>query len=91
MNLFPYKIQLTQELKTTDQEQRRKFTDWLLAKNEFDNDFSRKINFSDEAHFHIKGYMDRQSYRILDSENPREFQEKSMHPQRVTVWCALWA
>ena len=86
-----FKIQLTQELKATDHEQRRKFTDWLLAKNEFDNDFSRKIIFSDEAHFDIKGYVNRQNCRIWGSGNPREFQEKQMHPQRVTVWYALLA
>jgi len=62
----------------------------LLAKNQFDNDFSRKIIFSDEAHFDIKGYVNRQNCRIWGSENPREFQVKPMHLQRVTVWCALW-
>jgi len=82
---------LTQELKATDHEQRQKFTDWLLAKNEFDNDFSRKIIFSDEAHLNINGYVSRQNCSIWGSENPREFQEKPMHPQRVTVWCFLWA
>jgi len=85
LNLFPYKIQLTQELKATDHEQRRKFTDLLLAKNEIDNDFSRKFIFSDEANFNIKGYVNRQNYCIWGSENPREFQKKPIHSQRVTV------
>ncbi|EFN79524.1 hypothetical protein EAI_06736, partial [Harpegnathos saltator] len=50
-----------------------------------------KIIFSDEAHFHLDGLVNRQNCRIWGSENPRVIVEKQMHPQRVTVWCGFWA
>lgn len=89
--LKAYKIQLTQELKPADHRQRRIFVDWVLQNKAVNNDFSKRIIFSDEAHFHLDGYVNRQNCRIWGHENPREIHEKAMHPQRVTVWCGLWA
>ncbi len=51
----------------------------------------KKIIFSDEAHFHLNGYVNKQNCRIWGAENPRVIQERPMHPQRVTVWCGFWA
>lgn len=50
-----------------------------------------KIIFSDEAHFHLDGYVNKQNCRIWATENPRAIQEASHHPRRVTVWCAFWS
>ena len=55
-----------------------------------DPDFHRKIIFSDEAYFHLGGYVNKQNCRIWGSENPRMIAEKPFHPQRVTVWCDFW-
>ncbi|EFN87491.1 hypothetical protein EAI_07403, partial [Harpegnathos saltator] len=49
-----------------------------------------KIIFSDQAHFHVDGLVNRQDCRIWGSENPRVIVEKQMHPQRVTVWYGFW-
>ena len=54
-------------------------------------DFAAKIIFSDEAHFHLDGFVNRQYCRIWGEENPRMIHEKQMHPQRVNVWCGFWA
>lgn len=62
-----------------------------LVKNEQDHDFSNKIILSDEAHFHLSGYVNKQNCRIWGSENPREMVEQPLHPQRVTVWCGFWS
>ena len=56
-----------------------------------DPDFSSKIILSDEAHFHLDGFVNRQNCRIWGSENPHVIVEKQMYPQRVTVWCGFWA
>ena len=55
-----------------------------------DPDFHRKIIFSDEAHFHLGGHVNKQNCRIWGSENPRIIAEKPFHHQCVTVWCGFW-
>ncbi|KAI5695648.1 hypothetical protein M8J75_001353 [Diaphorina citri] len=44
---------------------------------------------SDEAHFHLNGFVNRQNFRYWGAENPRELHEKPLHSPRVTVWCAV--
>lgn len=91
LGLFAYKVQLTQQLKANDHPLRYRFAVWALEQLEMDIDFGRKIIFSDEAHFHLGGYVNKQNCRIWGSENPHVIVEKPMHPQRVTVWCGLWS
>lgn len=90
LRLHAYKVQLTQELKPNDHAQRREFVEWIIEHQQVDPDFSKKIILSDEAHFHLDGFVNRQNCRIWGSENPRVIVEKQMHPQRVTVWCGFW-
>lgn len=52
--------------------------------------FFIKIMFSDEAHFQLGGYVNKQSCRIRGSQNPQTLFEKPLHPKKVTVWCGLW-
>ena len=46
---------------------------------------------SDEAHFHLGGYVNKQNCHIWGSENAKMIIEKPLYPQRVTVWCGFWA
>ena len=55
LHLHAYKIQLTQELKPTDHVHRREFVNWVLENQNMDGNFSKKIIFSDEAHFQLDG------------------------------------
>ena len=50
----------------------------------------KKIIFSDEAHFHFGGYVNKQNYRIWGTENSHAYIEKPTHPKRVTVCCRFW-
>ncbi|GFU13890.1 hypothetical protein TNCV_940681 [Trichonephila clavipes] len=38
---------------------------------------------SDEAHFWLNG-------RIWSEANPQVYVETPLHPEKLTVWCALW-
>jgi len=91
LGLHPYKIQLTQELKVNDHRQRRVFADWVLEQLEVDPNFGKKIIFSDEAHFWMNGYVNKQNCRIWDDINPHEIHQHQMHPEKVTVWCGFWS
>jgi len=66
-------------LKPNDHAQRR---EWIIEHQQVDAACSRKIIFSDEAHFHLDGFVNR-------SDNPHVIVEKQMHSQRVTVWCGF--
>lgn len=87
----PYKLVLTQELKPAGHRLCREFADWALEQIEADEDFSKKIIFSDEAHFCLNGYVNKQNMRYWEENNPRQVLEKQLYPQKVTVWCGLWA
>ena len=51
---------------------------------------AKKIIFSDEAHFDLGGYVNKQNCRIWGTENSHAYIEKPTHPKRVTVWCGFW-
>ena len=52
---------------------------------------AKKIIFSDEAHFDIGGYVNKQNWSIWGTENPHAYIEKSTHPKRVTLWFGFWS
>ncbi|GFW82758.1 putative transposable element [Trichonephila clavipes] len=51
----------------------------------------RRILFCDEAHFWLNGYVNKQNCRIWSEANPQVYVETPLHPEKLTVWCALWA
>ncbi|GFY21853.1 general transcription factor II-I repeat domain-containing protein 2A [Trichonephila clavipes] len=46
---------------------------------------------SDEALFWLNGYVNKQNCRIWSEANPQVYVETPLHPEKLTVWCALWA
>lgn len=53
--------------------------------------FYREIIFSDEAHFWLNGYVNKQNCRIWSESNPHETLDTPLHPEKITVWCGLHA
>ncbi|GFT94985.1 hypothetical protein TNCV_1472731 [Trichonephila clavipes] len=45
----------------------------------------------DEAHLWLNGYVNKQNGRIWSEANPQVYVETPLHPEKLTVWCALWA
>ncbi|GFV92774.1 uncharacterized protein TNCV_1376241 [Trichonephila clavipes] len=45
----------------------------------------------EEAHFWLNGYVNKQNCRIWSEANPQVYVETPLHPEKLTVWCALWA
>ncbi|GFS90685.1 hypothetical protein TNCV_3771101 [Trichonephila clavipes] len=46
-----------------------------------------QINFlSDEAHFWLNGYVNKQNCRIWSEANPQVYVETPLHPEKLTVW-----
>ncbi|GFU22183.1 hypothetical protein TNCV_2060541 [Trichonephila clavipes] len=51
----------------------------------------KRILFSDEAHFWLNGYVNKQNCHIWSEANPQVYVKTPLHPEKLTVWCALWA
>jgi hypothetical protein len=63
----------------------------MLENKKVEGNFSKKIIFSDEAHFQLDECVNTQNCRILGTESPRVIHEKPLHAQQATVWCGFWA
>ncbi|GFU57412.1 hypothetical protein TNCV_3635881 [Trichonephila clavipes] len=74
-----------------DHQARRRFVEWAQNEIAVVPDFHKRILFSDEAHFWLNGYVNKQSCRIWSEANPQVYVETPLHPEKLTVWCALWA
>ncbi|GFW70498.1 transposable element Tcb1 transposase [Trichonephila clavipes] len=70
---------------------RRRFVEWTQNETAVVPDFHKRILFSDEAHFWMNGYVNKQNCRIWSEVNPQVYVETPLHPEKLTVWCALWA
>ncbi|GFW91207.1 putative transposable element [Trichonephila clavipes] len=74
-----------------DHQARRRFVEWAQNEIAVVPDFHKRILFSDEAHFWLNGYVNKQNCRIWSETNPQVYVETPLHPEKLTVWCALWA
>ncbi|GFY33878.1 hypothetical protein TNCV_4595861 [Trichonephila clavipes] len=70
---------------------RRRFVEWAQNEIAVVPDFHKRILFSDEAHSWLNGYVNKQNCRIWSEANPQVYVETPLHPEKLTVWCALWA
>ncbi|GFX63536.1 uncharacterized protein TNCV_105431 [Trichonephila clavipes] len=78
-------------LHQNDHQARRRFVEWAQNEIAVVPDFHNRILFSDEAHFWLNGYVNKQNCRIWSEANPQVYVETPLHPEKLTVWCALWA
>ncbi|GFW46236.1 ATP-dependent DNA helicase [Trichonephila clavipes] len=74
-----------------DHQARRRFVEWAQNEIAVVPDFHKRILFSDEAHFWLNGYVNKQNCRIWSEANPQVYVETPLHPEKLSVWCALWA
>ena len=82
LHLHPYKVHLAQQLKPVDHSKRRRCVKWVPEQQAVDGNFSNKIFFSDETHFTLGGYVNKQNCCIWGSQNPQVI-------EKITACCAL--
>ncbi|GFX86246.1 uncharacterized protein TNCV_2561281 [Trichonephila clavipes] len=90
MNFFYSKDNLV-ELHFKYDQAKRRFVEWAQNEIAVVPDFHKRILFSVEAHFWLNGYVNKQNCRIWSEANPQVYVETPLHPEKPTVWCALWA
>ncbi|GFT63573.1 uncharacterized protein TNCV_870381 [Trichonephila clavipes] len=58
------------EIHQNDHQAKRRFVEWAQNEIAVVLDFHKRILFSDEAHFWLNGYVNKQKYRICSEANP---------------------
>ena len=81
--MHPYKMMLSKELCKRDIETRRA----LCLEIQQHVSHATAVLFSNEAHFHLCGTVNKQNFRLENS--PRELHERPLHCPQVTVWRAV--
>ncbi|GFU83207.1 uncharacterized protein TNCV_3738181 [Trichonephila clavipes] len=63
------------EIHQNDHQARRRFVEWAQNEIAVVPDFHKRILLSDEAHFWLNGYVNKQNCRIWSEANPRVYVE----------------
>lgn len=87
INFHPYKMVIVQTLTDSDFAQRKNFCEEMLN---IINNINPLIMMSDEAHFHLDGYVNKQNFRYWAASNPQQLHERPLHSRKVTVWCGVY-
>lgn len=70
LKFHPYKVHIVQKLHEEDLANRTSFAEQELARMREDITHLVRIVFSDEAHFHLNGAVNRQIHRYWSTANP---------------------
>lgn len=89
LDFSAYKVSVHQLLKESDISVRMTFEAEMREKIDDGVIVIDKIWFSDEAHFYLHGYVNRQNFRILGTEKPNFVMERPLQPKYLSVWMAI--
>ena len=89
LKLFPYKVQILQKQTDVNKRERVEFCQSISERIENNPGVLNLILFSDEAHFHLSGHVNKQNMRFWASQQPHEHTQRPLSQEKVTVWCAL--
>jgi len=88
LNFHPYRIAIVQELTDRDMANSWISSEQLLEILTDDGVFNTVL-MTDEVHFHLSGYVNKQNYRYWAPENPQELHQHPLHGEKLTVWCGI--
>jgi len=91
LSLHPYKLQVVHALSNRDGEIRLQFCrqfGGILTENP---DLPNKLLMSNEAHFNLRGTVNKQNFRYWSATNPHELHHRPTYDPKVTIWCPVWS
>jgi transposase len=91
LHFHPFKIQMVQELIPRDLKQRVQFFRNLLQMIDVNPQFLNHLIVTDEAHFHLNEYVNKQNFRYWAPENPRLLHQAPLLSKKATVSCGVSA
>lgn len=77
------------ELKEPDYAKRMAYCQWLQTLVQDNLDILDYTWFSDEAWFHLSGYINSQNCRIWASKNLNAIHEEPPYSKKIGVWCGI--
>jgi hypothetical protein len=86
--LHAYRFRVVQELKQQDYDKRMTYCCWFQTFIDEDPGILDYTWFSDEAWFHLSGYVNSQTC-LWGSESPHALFEEPRQSQKVSMFCAL--
>jgi hypothetical protein len=54
-----------------------------------DEGLIHNLFMTDEAHFHLSGFVNKQNFHDWSNVNPQQLHQKPLHSTRVTVWYGI--
>jgi len=90
IRLHPYKITAVHELKPGDSAKRVAYCKWFLDFLDGEGEDSWDVTFfTDEAYFHLSGYINSQNSRVWCAHNPTAFHDSPLHDEKIGVWVGM--
>jgi hypothetical protein len=90
LRLHPYKITAVHELKPGDSAKRVAYCKWFLDFLDCEGEGILDVTFfTDEAYFHLSGYISSQNSCVWCAHNPHAFHESPLHDEKIGVWVEM--
>ena len=89
LNFKPWKPHLCQDLVEEDFDRRKEYGETMLAWHEDWPELFHNILWSDEATFHVGGFVNRHNCHYWAKSDPKVTMKKSQSRPRLTVWCGM--
>ncbi len=85
IHIFLYKVVRGRQILPADCVQQKAFATWCIDNLSADQNFLRRIIFSEECVFHVSRIANTQNTRVWGNENPGEYREHEIHSEKMTV------
>lgn len=82
LHFHPYKLQIVQKLDPRDYDIRMQYCRNVLHMINTDDQFLNNLIMTDEAHFYLSGFVNKQNFRYWAPENPCLIHENPLHSQK---------
>jgi hypothetical protein len=90
LRLHPYKITAVHELKPGDSAKRVAYYKWFLDFLDREGEDILDVTlFTDEAYFHMSGYINSQNSHVWCVHNPHAFHESLLYDDKIGVWVGM--
>ncbi|KAJ8884434.1 hypothetical protein PR048_016291 [Dryococelus australis] len=88
LQMFPYKIRVVQEIEAGDFLKHVTYCRWFMEHVTPGGEELDDWYWSDEAWFHLDGYVNAQNSRYWSTDKPHRLHESPLHAQKIGVWCS---